>query len=180
MRFSRASATSMPPPRIANLPRLPAAVGLDNSDDLTTSGAEVRRECRGTSRLSRGPLDRASDITRRLGAIAAPRNGLGAMPDGGECRIAAMSDEIDVSLFCPAQHHVGNLVKFSTQIAYHPIGGKLAAWPPHQADMWWEVSCPEGCPGAFGGAVDPIRQEVDRLAADPKRTNAHYTLKRVG
>jgi hypothetical protein len=102
------------------------------------------------------------------------------MSAGGECRIAAMSDEIDVSLFCPAQHHVGNLVKFSTQIAYHPIDGKLAAWPPHQADMWWEVSCPEGCPGAFGGAVDPIRQEVDRLAADPNRTNAHYTLKRVG
>jgi hypothetical protein len=133
-----------------------------------------------TPDLKTGSARYGLSITRRLGAIAAPRHGLGAMPDGGECRIAAMSDEIDVSLFCPAQHHVGNLVKFSTQIAYHPIGGKLAAWPPHQADMWWEVSCPEGCPGAFGGAVDPIRQEVDRLAADPNRTNAHYTLKRVG
>ena len=25
---------------------------------------------------------------------------------------------IDVSLFCPAQHHVGNLVKNATQIGY--------------------------------------------------------------
>jgi hypothetical protein len=89
-------------------------------------------------------------------------------------------NEIDLSLFCPAQHHVGNLVKNATQIGYHPRGGKLAAWPPHQTDMWWEVSCPDGCPGIFGGAVDPIRQEVDRLAADSSRTSAHYTLKRVG
>lgn len=90
-------------------------------------------------------------------------------------------DGIDLSLFCPAQHHVGNLVKNASQIGYKPRGGQqLAAWPTHQADMWWEVSCPDGCPGAFGGAVDPIRQEVDRLAADPNRTAAHYTLKRVG
>jgi hypothetical protein len=46
--------------------------------------------------------------------------------------------------------------------------------------MWWEVVCPDGCPGTFGGAVEPIRQEIDRLAADPSRTTAHYTLKRVG
>jgi len=49
---------------------------------------------------------------------------------------------IDVSLFCPAQHHVGNLVKFETQIGYRQKGGQLAAWPPHQTDMWWEVRCP--------------------------------------
>lgn len=97
----------------------------------------------------------------------------------GQRRITDMNG-IDVLLFCPAQHHVGNLVKNATQIGYHPPGGQLATWPPHQADMWWEVSCPDGCPGSFGGAVDPIRQEVDRLAADPKRTTAHYTLKRVG
>jgi hypothetical protein len=102
----------------------------------------------------------------------------------GQRRIAAMNETehlgIDVSLFCPAKHHVGNLVKFSSQIGYHPLGGQLAAWPPHQTDMWWEVRCPDGCPGVLGGAVDPIRQEVDRLAADPNRTNADYTLKRVG
>ena len=28
-------------------------------------------------------------------------------------------------------------------------------------------------------AVDPIRQEVNRLADDPRRTSAHYTLKQV-
>ena len=90
-------------------------------------------------------------------------------------------NEIDVSLFCPAQHHVGNLVKHATQIGYRPRGKQqLAAWPTHQADMWWEVACPDGCQGIFGGAVDPIRQEIDRLAADPSRTAAHYTLKRVG
>jgi hypothetical protein len=89
-------------------------------------------------------------------------------------------NEIDVSIFCPEHHHVGNLVKHATQIGYHPRGGLLAAWPPHQTDSWWEVSCPDGCPGAFGGAVEPIRQEVDRLAADPNRMTAHYTLKRVG
>jgi hypothetical protein len=87
---------------------------------------------------------------------------------------------IDVSLFCPEQHHVGNLLKFSTQIGYRPRGGQLEAWPRRPTDGWWEVSCPDGCSGVLGGAVDPIRQEVDRLAADPKRTNAHYTLKRVG
>jgi hypothetical protein len=32
----------------------------------------------------------------------------------------------------------------------------------------------------LGGAVNPIREEVDRLAADPDQTNANYTLKRVG
>jgi hypothetical protein len=98
--------------------------------------------------------------------------------------MAAMNESeqlgIDVSLFCPAQHHIGNLLKFSTQIGYRQKGGQLGAWPSHQSDQWWEVRCPEGCPGAFGGAVDPIRQEVDRLAADPNRTTAHYTLKKVG
>jgi hypothetical protein len=87
---------------------------------------------------------------------------------------------IDVSLFCPAQHHIGNLIKPSTHIGYRPRDGQLGAWPPHQSDMWWEVRCPDGCAGVFGGAVDPIRQEVDRLAADPKRMSAHYTLKQVG
>ena len=102
----------------------------------------------------------------------------------GQRRMAAMNETeqlgIDVSLFCPAQHHIGNLLKFSTQIGYRQRGGQLGAWPSHQSDGWWEVRCPEGCPGAFGGAVDPIRQEVDRLAADPNRTSAHYTLKKVG
>ena len=102
----------------------------------------------------------------------------------GQRTIAAMNEtdqlRIDVSLFCPAHHHVGNLVKYSTQIGFRKTGGQLGAWPPHQTDMWWEVTCPDGCPGAFGGAVDPIRQEVDRLAADPNRTTAHYTLKKVG
>jgi len=78
---------------------------------------------------------------------------------------------IDVSVFCPAQHHIGNLIKPSTHIGFQP---------PHQSDMWWEVRCPDGCAGVFGGPVEPIRQEVDRLAADPKRMNAHYTLKQVG
>jgi len=87
---------------------------------------------------------------------------------------------IDVSLFCPAQHHVGNLLKFSSQIGYRPRGGLLEAWPQHPTDGWWEVPCPDGCAGVLGGAVDPIRQEVDRLAADPTRANANYTLKRVG
>jgi hypothetical protein len=87
---------------------------------------------------------------------------------------------IDVSLFCPAQHHIGNLQKHQTQIGYKPRGGMLGAWPPHQSDMWWEVRCPDGCPGTLGGPVEPIRQEVDRLAADPKRITAHYTLKPVG
>jgi hypothetical protein len=32
----------------------------------------------------------------------------------------------------------------------------------------------------FGGAVNPTREEVDRLAADPSQANANYTLKRVG
>jgi hypothetical protein len=102
----------------------------------------------------------------------------------GQRRMAAMNESeqlgIDVSLFCPAQHHIGNLLKFSTQIGYRQKGGQLGAWPSHQSDQWWEVRCPEGCPGAFGGAVDPIKQEVDRLAADPNRTSAHYTLKKVG
>jgi hypothetical protein len=102
-------------------------------------------------------------------------------PDG---RITAMNENtdlgIDVSLFCPEHHHVGNLMKFSAQIGFRPRGGQLAAWPPHQSDMWWEVRCPDGCPGVLGGPIDPIRQEVNRLADDPKRTNAHYTLKRVG
>jgi hypothetical protein len=102
-------------------------------------------------------------------------------PDG---RITAMNENedlgIDVSLFCPEHHHVGNLMKFSAQIGFRPKDGQLAAWPPHQSDMWWEVRCPDGCPGVFGGPIDPIRQEVNRLADDPKRTNAHYTLKRVG
>jgi hypothetical protein len=90
-------------------------------------------------------------------------------------------NEIDVSLFCPAHHHVGNLVKHATQIGYKKRGVQQAAtWPPHQSDMWWEVTCPDGCPGIFGGAVAPIKQEVDRLAADPSRTTAHYTLKQVG
>jgi hypothetical protein len=87
---------------------------------------------------------------------------------------------IDLSLFCPARHHVGNLKKFGSQIGYQKRGGALGAWPPHQADAWWEVKCPDGCPGIFGGAVDPIRQEVDRLAADQSRSMAHYTLTRVG
>jgi hypothetical protein len=102
----------------------------------------------------------------------------------GQRRIAAMNETehlgIDVLLFCPEQHHIGNLLKFSTQIGYQPRGGMLAAWPPHQTDMWWEVRCPDGCARVLGGPVDPIRQEVDRLAADPNRSNAHYTLKRVG
>jgi hypothetical protein len=102
-------------------------------------------------------------------------------PDG---RITAMNENqdlgIDVSLFCPEHHHVGNLMKFSAQIGFRPRDGQLAAWPPHQSDMWWEVRCPDGCPGVFGGPIDPIRQEVNRLADDPKRTNAHYTLKQVG
>jgi hypothetical protein len=89
-------------------------------------------------------------------------------------------NEIDLSLFCPAHHHIGNLQKHATQIGYKPRGGMLAAWPPHQTDMWWEVRCPDGCPGQLGGPVEPIRQEVDRLAADPKRMTAHYTLKQVG
>lgn len=87
---------------------------------------------------------------------------------------------IDVSLFCPAHHHVGNLRKFGSQIGFQPRGGQLAAWPQHQSDSWWEVRCPDGCAGVFGGAVDPIRQEVKRLAEDPRRTIAHYTLKQVG
>jgi hypothetical protein len=87
---------------------------------------------------------------------------------------------IDLSLFCPARHHIGNLVKSATQIGYHPRGGLLGAWPPHQSDSWWEVRCPDGCPGTFGGPVDPIRQEVNRLADDPNRTTAHYTLTKVG
>jgi hypothetical protein len=87
---------------------------------------------------------------------------------------------IDVLVVCPAQHHIGNLIKPSTHIGYQPRGGHLAAWPPHPTDVWWEVRCPDGCPGVFGGAVDPIRQEVNRLADDPKRTNAHYTLRQVG
>jgi hypothetical protein len=102
----------------------------------------------------------------------------------GEARMAAMNETenrgIDLSLFCPAQHHVGNLRKFAAEIGYQPRGGLLAAWPPHQSDSWWEVRCPDGCPGVLGGAVDPIRQEVKRLADDPQRTNAHYTLKQVG
>jgi hypothetical protein len=94
--------------------------------------------------------------------------------------MAAMS-EIDVLLFCPAHHHVGNLLKNAKQIGYRARDKSIAsAWPPHQTDMWWEVRCPEGCPGTYGGAVDPIRQEVDRLADDPSRTTAHYTLKQVG
>lgn len=96
-------------------------------------------------------------------------------------RTIATMTGIDVSLFCPARHHVGNLVKNAAQIGYKARDKQqLTAWPTHQADMWWEVSCPDGCQGAFGGAVDPIRQEVDRLAADPSRTTAHYTLQRVG
>lgn len=87
---------------------------------------------------------------------------------------------IDVSLFCPAQHHVGNLRKFAAEIGYQPRGGQLGAWPPHRSDSWWEVRCPDGCPGVLGGAVEPIRQEVQRLADDPRRASAHYTLKRVG
>ena len=87
---------------------------------------------------------------------------------------------IDVSVFCPAQHHIGNLIKPSTHIGYQPRGGHLGAWPPHQSHMRWEVRCPDCCAGVFGGAVEPIRQEVDRLAADPKRMSAHYTLKQVG
>lgn len=98
--------------------------------------------------------------------------------------MTAMNDTdrlgIDVLLFCPAQHRVGNLIKAETQIGYHLRGGQIAAWPPHQTDTWWEVRCPDGCAGTFGGAVDPIRQEVNRLADDPKRVNAHYTLKQVG
>ena len=90
-------------------------------------------------------------------------------------------NEIDVSLFCPARHHVGNLVKNAAQIGYKPRGKEqLAAWPTHQADMWWEVSCPDGCPGAFGGAVDPIRQEVDGWRLTRAGRTAHYTLQRVG
>lgn len=57
-------------------------------------------------------------------------------------------NEIDVSLFCPAQHHIGNLQKHATQIGYKPRGGMLGAWPPHQTDMWWEVRCPDGCPAS--------------------------------
>jgi hypothetical protein len=87
---------------------------------------------------------------------------------------------IDVSLFCPEEHHVGNLVKFSSQIGYRPRGGQVGAWPPRPSDGWWEVSCPDDCPGVLGGAVNPIREEVDRLAADPSQANANYTLKRVG
>jgi hypothetical protein len=87
---------------------------------------------------------------------------------------------IDVSVFCPERHHVGNLLKFETQIGYQPRGGQLLAWPPRGSEGWWEVSCPDGCPGVLGGVVDPIRQEVDKLAADPTLTNADYTLNRVG
>ena len=79
-------------------------------------------------------------------------------PDG---RITAMNENtdlgIDVSLFCPEHHHIGNLMKFSAQIGFRPRDGQLAAWPPHQSDMWWEVRCPDGCPGVLGGPIDPIR-----------------------
>jgi hypothetical protein len=93
--------------------------------------------------------------------------------------MAAMSG-IEVSLFCPARHHFGDLVKNGPQIGYRPRGGQLVAWPPHPTDGWWEARCPDGCPGAFGGAVAPIKQEVDRLADDASRTTAHYTLSKVG
>ena len=36
-------------------------------------------------------------------------------------------DGIDVSLFCPEHHHVGNLMKFSAQIGFRPRDGQLAA-----------------------------------------------------
>jgi hypothetical protein len=87
---------------------------------------------------------------------------------------------IEVSLFCPARHHVGDLVKNGPQIGFRSLSGQLGAWPQHQSDGWWEIRCPEGCPGVFGGAVNPIRMEVERLAADTSRTTAHYTLSQAG
>ena len=46
--------------------------------------------------------------------------------------------------------------------------------------MWWEVSCPDGCPGALGGRCrsDPARGR--QLAADPEdpdyMPNAHESV----
>ena len=60
--------------------------------------------------------------------------------------------DIDMALFCPQKHHVGNLPSNQPR-SYHPRSGRPPmSWPPHPKDPWWEVSCPRtGAPASFSG-----------------------------
>ena len=82
----------------------------------------------------------------------------------------------NLTLWCTHGHHVGNLVKQAISTWYQPRSGQKVAWPPGPR---WTVSCPDGCAGLLGGDVDVLCLEMEKLAADPHRTNADYKLKHV-
>ena len=92
-----------------------------------------------------------------------------------------------VNLRCSTGHHyIGQLVQRTnvpTDIEYWPRdGGGGQPWPPRDdwgLSTWWTVPCPDGCPDKFGGPVDIIRQHVNEVGNDPKRTEGEYTLIRA-
>jgi hypothetical protein len=90
----------------------------------------------------------------------------------------------EVKLLCSTgQHNIGHLRRRSNAtIEYWPREGEIQEWPPHDKwgpVTWWTVRCPDGCPKKFGGPVDIIRQIVNQVGDDPRRTEGRYTLTRA-
>jgi hypothetical protein len=90
----------------------------------------------------------------------------------------------EVKLWCSTgHHHIGHLRRSSdATIEYWPREGGRQPWPPRDQwgpVTWWTVRCPDGCPNKFGGPVDIIRQVVNEVGDDPRRTEGQYTLIRV-
>ncbi|MGA8328816.1 MAG: hypothetical protein WB777_05925 [Mycobacterium sp.] len=90
----------------------------------------------------------------------------------------------EVKLWCSTgRHHIGHLRRRSdATIEYWPREGERQPWPPRDQwgpVTWWTVRCPDGCPNKFGGPVDIIRQVVNEVGDDPRRTEGQYTLIRV-
>jgi hypothetical protein len=90
----------------------------------------------------------------------------------------------EVTLWCSTgHHHIGHLRRTSNAtIEYWPRDGASQPWPPRDKwgpVVWWAVTCPDGCRTKFGGPVDIIRQIVNEVGDDPRRTQGHYTLIRV-
>ena len=90
----------------------------------------------------------------------------------------------EVKLWCSTgHHHIGDLRwRSNATIDYWPRDGGRQPWPPRNRwglVTWWAVTCPDGCPNKFGGPVDIIRQIVNQVGDDPRRTQGQYTLIRV-